>query len=71
DRLLQLISARRPGLDPHQLVPVGWTQVRASIERFIAAGFSKFVLLPAEEPPNWADELAEAAAEVLPLQGSR
>jgi probable F420-dependent oxidoreductase len=71
DRLLQLISARRPGLDPHQLVPVGWAQVRTSIERFIAAGFSKFVLLPAEEPPSWADELAEAAAEVLPLQGSR
>jgi hypothetical protein len=66
--LLQLISARRPGLDPAELVPIGWAQLRSSIERFIDAGFSKFVLVPAEEPISWTDELSEAAAEVLPLQ---
>jgi probable F420-dependent oxidoreductase len=71
ERLLQLIATRRPGLDPAELVPVGFEAVRVVIERFIEAGFSKFVLLPAKEPESWADELAEAAAEVLPLQGTR
>jgi len=71
DRLVQLIGARRPGLDPTELVPMGWPGVRRSIERFIEAGFSKLVLVPVQEPADWADELAEAAALVLPLQGSR
>jgi len=71
ERLLQLIVARRPGLDPAELVPLGWSEVRETIERFIEAGFSKFVLVPVTEPTGWADELAEAAAEVLPLQGTR
>jgi hypothetical protein len=38
------------------------------VERFIDGGFSKFVLVPVEEPASWADELAEVAAELLPLQ---
>jgi probable F420-dependent oxidoreductase len=71
DRLVQLIAARRAGLDPTELVPLGWPNVRRAIERFIDAGFSKFVLVPVQEPADWADELVEAAAEVLPLQGSR
>jgi probable F420-dependent oxidoreductase len=71
DRLVQLIEARRPGLDPTELVPLGWPAVERNIERFIEAGFSKFVLVPVVEPADWADELAEAAALVLPLQGSR
>jgi probable F420-dependent oxidoreductase len=71
ERLLRLIAARRPGLDPTDLVPLGWHNVRDAISQFIEAGFSKFVLVPVTEPTGWADELAEAAAEVLPLQGSR
>jgi probable F420-dependent oxidoreductase len=71
DRLRQLIAARRPGLDPTELVPLGWPSVRRSLERFIEAGFSKFVLVSVAEPDSWPDELAEAAAEILPLQGSR
>ncbi len=71
DRLLQLIGARRPGLDPTELTPLGWPSVRESIERFVEAGFSKFVLVPVHEPATWSDELAEAAVEVLSLQGTR
>jgi probable F420-dependent oxidoreductase len=71
ERLLQLVATRRPGLDPAELIPVGFDGVRRAIERFIDAGFSKFVLVRADEPESWADELAEAAAEILPLQGTR
>jgi hypothetical protein len=47
---------------------VGWPAVRRTLEEFVAVGFSKFVLLPAEEPVSWEQELAELAGEVLPLQ---
>jgi hypothetical protein len=53
------------------LVSIGWQGIRDTIERFIDAGFSKFVLVPAEEMADLPDEVAEAAAEVLPLQVSR
>jgi alkanesulfonate monooxygenase SsuD/methylene tetrahydromethanopterin reductase-like flavin-dependent oxidoreductase (luciferase family) len=68
DGLLRRIEARRPGVDPKELVPVGWPAAREVVERFIDGGFSKFVLFPVEEPTSWADELSEAAAEMLPLQ---
>jgi probable F420-dependent oxidoreductase len=71
DRLGQMIVARRPGLDPSELVPVGWPALRKAIEAFIEQGFSKFVLVAVEEPKRWEDELAEAATEILPLQGTR
>jgi hypothetical protein len=55
-------------VDPQDLVPIGWPATRQVVERFIDGGFSKFVLVPVEEPASWADELAEVAAELLPLQ---
>jgi probable F420-dependent oxidoreductase len=69
--LLQRVAARRPGLDPGDLVALGWDATRQAIQRFIDVGFSKFVLVAVQEPLSWGDELAAAAAEVLPLQGSR
>ena len=69
ERLAQASSARRPGVDPAELIPANLPAVRATIERFIARGFSKFVLVPAEEPASWSDELGEIAEELLPLQG--
>jgi probable F420-dependent oxidoreductase len=68
DRLAQAIALRRPGVDPADLVPTSLPAVRGTLERFIAGGFSKFVLVPAEEPASWTDELEEIAAELLPLQ---
>jgi probable F420-dependent oxidoreductase len=70
-RLHQMIASRRPGLDPFELVPVGWAAVGSMIEAFIEQGFSKFVLVAVEEPSRWEDELAEAALEILPLQSTR
>ncbi len=66
--LVRTIAARRPGLDPSALVPVGPRAARATLERFVDAGVSKFVIRPAEEPASWTEELEDLAAQVLPLQ---
>jgi probable F420-dependent oxidoreductase len=67
-RLAEAVAARRPGVDPAELFPVGLDAVRAHLERFIEVGFSKFVLVPAEEPASWDEELESVAEAVLPLQ---
>jgi probable F420-dependent oxidoreductase len=71
DRLASAIASRRPGVDPAALVPTDLPSVRATLERFVAGGFSKFVVVPAEVPASWADELADLAAALLPLQRGR
>jgi probable F420-dependent oxidoreductase len=68
ERLARAVAARRPGVDPAELIPAGLPALRATLERFVAHGFSKFVVVPAEAPASWSDELADLAAEVLPLQ---
>ena len=71
DRQAELVASRRPGREavaPAEVVPAGLAAVRALLERFVDHGFSKFVLLPLAEPASWEDELAEVAAEVLPMQ---
>lgn len=68
DRLAALLAARAPDRDPRDIVPIGAAGVRRQLGRFIDVGFSKFVLVPAFEPPDWDEELAEIAAEVLPVQ---
>jgi probable F420-dependent oxidoreductase len=62
------LKARRPDVDPTELVPVGLPALRAHLERFLEHGFSKLVLVPAHEVESWADELGSAAEEILPLQ---
>jgi probable F420-dependent oxidoreductase len=47
------INARRPDIDPAELVPVGLPAVRATLEGFLEHGFSKLVLVPAHEPASW------------------
>jgi probable F420-dependent oxidoreductase len=68
ERLVQLLSSRNPGADPHDLVAHGWTAVRELCERYVAVGFTKLVLVPFSEPADWDDELAAAAQAVLPIQ---
>jgi probable F420-dependent oxidoreductase len=62
------IAARRPDVDPAALVPVDWPAVRATLERFVEVGTSKFVLRPVQDPASWTAELEDLAANVLPLQ---
>ncbi|HEY5011148.1 MAG TPA: LLM class flavin-dependent oxidoreductase [Acidimicrobiia bacterium] len=68
DALAKTIAARNPGVDPRDLVHSGIPAVRKACERFVDVGFSKLVLVPFTHPPSWDDELAEVAAEVLPIQ---
>jgi probable F420-dependent oxidoreductase len=68
DGLARIVAARRPGLDPADLVAVGVPALREAVERFCAVGFSKFVVVPLEDPPSWDDELVELGAALLPLQ---
>ena len=69
ERLSALLAARRPDVDPSDVVPRGVGALRKHLERFVDAGFSKFVVVPAVDPALWDDEVASLAAEVLPLQG--
>jgi probable F420-dependent oxidoreductase len=64
----QMLSSLRKGIDPAQVVPVGLGGLRATLERFLAVGFSKFVVRPIQPPPSWTDELDRLAAAVLDLQ---
>jgi probable F420-dependent oxidoreductase len=70
ERLAQLIAARRPGVPPEDLVPVGLEGLRRHLERFLAVGVSKLVVVPAVAGPGvvWRAELERLAETVLPLQ---
>lgn len=60
------MAARRPRA--LELTPVGWPALRALLERFIAVGFSKFVLRPVVAPASWRAELEGLSAAVGDLQ---
>lgn len=68
DRVGALLAARRPDLDPADVIPVGMDALRSRLEAFTEVGASKFVVLPLEEPTDWTAELEEVAATVLPLE---
>lgn len=63
-----VVAKRRPELEPTDVIPVGLDALRAQLERFVAAGASKFVVIPADEPAEWEPALRDLAAAVLPLQ---
>jgi probable F420-dependent oxidoreductase len=68
DQVLAGLAKRRPDLaDPSELVPTGWDQLLATIDRFVAVGTTKFVVLPIVEPASADDWVAhlEAAAPIL------
>ncbi len=66
------LAKRRPDLaDPTALIPVGLDALCERIEKFVAVGTSKFVVLPLSEPASaeaWVDHLERAAEVLLPLQ---
>jgi probable F420-dependent oxidoreductase len=66
--LVELFQTRFPDLNPAEIFPVGLDALRALLERFADVGASKFVVVPAEEPPDWREELEELARKVQPLQ---
>ena len=72
EALLAGLAKRRPDLaDPGVLVPQGWDALMSMIDRFVAVGTTKFVILPLSEPATpdlWEAHLEEAAPIVLARQ---
>jgi probable F420-dependent oxidoreductase len=71
--ILAAIAARRPESDPSRLVVFesNGALVR-HLEEFIAAGASKFVLVPLVAPTDWREELARLFETVVrPTEGTR
>jgi probable F420-dependent oxidoreductase len=70
--VVDLMAKRRPDLaDPAVLVPEGWDSLMATIDKFVAVGTSKFVILPIVEPASpeqWIEHLEVAAPIVLARQ---
>ena len=67
DGYRKIIDLRHPGGDPDEIIPP-LDKLPAVIGRFVDEGFSKFVLVPAEEPSDWNAELDEVAAIAKPLE---
>jgi probable F420-dependent oxidoreductase len=68
DAIARVVASRRPELDPRDVVPSGIDGVRRQLERFIAVGASKFVVVPLDDPADWDAELSELAEVLLPLE---
>ena len=68
DAVAQVVASRRPELDPREVVPDGVDGLRRQLERFIAVGASKFVVVPLADPADWDAELDELASEVKTLE---
>ena len=67
DELRAGIEARRPGFDPEHTVGVGVAGLTERIEAFVEAGFSKFVIRPADPPDSWPEAVA-SVADVVSIQ---
>jgi probable F420-dependent oxidoreductase len=68
DSVLTVLGSRNPDVDPSDLVVEGIAKLAGRVEEYLAIGFSKFVLVPLGAPDDWAEELRDTAAAVLPLQ---
>jgi probable F420-dependent oxidoreductase len=66
--VLEVISARRPDVDPLTLLPVGKAGLRAFIDQCMDGGLSKFVLRPACAVSSWPDEADWLADAILDFQ---
>ena len=62
------IAARARGHDPAEVMPVGHGALRDLLERFLAVGFSKFVVRPSVPAADWPAEMEALAAAVGDLQ---
>jgi len=61
------IAARRSDLVAEDVIGVGVDGLAARINAFLEAGFSKFVIRPAQQPASWPDSVASVAS-ILELQ---
>jgi probable F420-dependent oxidoreductase len=69
DSYIAAARARRPELDPTEIIPDGPAELRRRLEQFVEVGASKFVVIPVTEPTEWSAELEEVAEVVVaPLE---
>ena len=68
DVVAGFIRKRRPDVDPAEVVVGSLSALRDHLERFVAVGASKFVVVPLDEPTRWHEHLSEVAEAVMPLQ---
>jgi probable F420-dependent oxidoreductase len=62
------LRRRVPDIEPADVVPIGLDALRTIVERFVDVGFSKFVVVPIVEPPDWEKEIGSVAEALLPVQ---
>jgi len=60
----------RPPVAVDDLVAQGHAAVAPLVERFVAQGITKFVVMPLAEPEDWDAELGGLAEAVAPQQGA-
>jgi probable F420-dependent oxidoreductase len=65
---LASVRGRRPAADPATLFAAGWPDARRLIERYVAAGLSKFVIRPAAISTSFDHFLDDFVRELKPLQ---
>ncbi|MEV6072046.1 LLM class flavin-dependent oxidoreductase [Nocardia sp. NPDC052001] len=57
DTMTELLRRAYPLDDPDELCPVGIDALRAVLDNHSEAGITKFILVPAERPDDWASAL--------------
>ena len=58
DRAVQLVRRQCPDARLAVMLPRGAEEMRASVEAYVAAGLTKFVMIPGSAPDDWPRELA-------------
>jgi len=67
--IVEIIRKREPDAAPEDIVARDHGQLCEMVERFVAAGASKLVVLPYGSPrAGWTEELEKLATMLLPLQ---
>lgn len=64
DAMTELLRHSYPDEDPDQLCPVGVAGLRSLLDQHADAGVSKYILVPAERPDDWARELERIRADI-------
>jgi probable F420-dependent oxidoreductase len=62
------LRKRRPDVDPRELMPVGATELRDIVRRYVDNGVTKFVVRPNAPPASWDEELDFLADTLFDLQ---
>jgi len=59
------LRRRRADLDPAAVVPTSAGALAEIVDRWVDAGYSKFLLRPLAAPPDWTAELEQLAEDIL------